>query len=106
MKKEEIQGRGKLTERIKVKSKELIGYEINQDELRLMVYIQYVVTNWHNISAVKINRLEQGYIDSWEESGYLSMRERFAPINKLYITKEFWSIICELIYLGYVDSID
>ncbi len=35
------QKRGQLTDRIKERSKELLGYEMDVKELRLMVYIQY-----------------------------------------------------------------
>ena len=32
--------RGQITDEIKAKSKELLGYEIDQKELRLMPYVQ------------------------------------------------------------------
>lgn len=44
------QKRGQLTDRIREKSKELLGYEIDQVELRLMSYVQYQMTNEQRIN--------------------------------------------------------
>jgi hypothetical protein len=98
--------RGEITDIIKAKSVELLGYAINKEELGLMAHLQVISTNWHNADKAKINRLEWNYIDTWEENGYLSTRERTAPICKVFITKEFWDIICELVFMGYVDVDD
>lgn len=93
-----IQKRGMLTDRITEKSTELLGYEISQVELRLMVYIQYVMTNEQNIDPRKINQSERKILQKWREAEYIE-----GGAGGLYITKEFWDAICELIYLGYVD---
>ena len=91
------QKRGQLTDRIKEKSIELLGYEITQTELRLMVYMQYVMVNEQRIERNRVNNEELDIILKWSEMGYV--KDYF----KLSITKEFWNIICEIIYLGYVD---
>ena len=52
-----MQGRGQLTQRIKDKSYELLGYGINQTELRLMPYIQHQMMNSQRIDISSINNL-------------------------------------------------
>lgn len=95
------QKRGELTKRIKLASKRLLGYEITQQELRLMPYIQFVVTNEQYIDRSKINREESEIISEWSEKGYV---ERSYD-GTLTISKEFFMAICEILYLGYVDII-
>ena len=51
--------RGMLTDEIRAKSKELLGYEITQVELRLMPYLQYA--EWR-AKAAKIKRQEDLFI--------------------------------------------
>lgn len=98
---EEKQGRGQLTERIKQKSVELLGYEIEQRELRLMPYIQYEMVNNHRIDPNKINAEERKILSKWRTAGHIE-----GGASGLGITKEFWNIVNEIIFLGYVDLID
>ena len=68
-----LQKRGQLTSRIKVLSKKLLGYEINQCELRLMMHLQYIITNKHDIFDCKyINEAEEDILRHWENNGYLN----------------------------------
>ena len=92
------QGRGQLTDRIREKSKELLGYEITQQELRLMPYLQYQMVNEQRINPNSINTDERKLLSKWRELGYIE-----GGAIGLGITKEFWNIITELIFLGYVD---
>jgi len=92
------QERGQLTERIKVESKKLLGYEITRKELRLMPYIQYVMVNEQRINPEKIDAEERIILRKWKDVGYIE-----GGAIGLNITKEFWDIINELIFLGYVD---
>ncbi len=92
------QERGQLTERIKLKSKELLGYKMNQTELRLMPYIQYVMTNEQRIDPNHINKEEREILSKWRKAKHIE-----GGATGLQITKEFWNIICEIIMLGYVD---
>jgi hypothetical protein len=89
--------RGQLTDKIKAKSKELLGYEIGVTELRLMPYIQYVMTNDQRIDPRKCNQNERDVLSDWRKSGYIE-----GGASGLAITKEFWDIICDLIFLAYV----
>ena len=92
------QGRGQLTDRIKIKSKELLGYEINQQELRLIVHIQYVMVNEQKIDPNRISPEERIILSGWRKLGYIE-----GGASRLGITKDFWHILCEIIFLGYVD---
>jgi len=93
------QKRGQLTDRIKQKSKELLKYEITTTELRLMPYIQFTMVNNQKIEPIKINEEERKILSKWRELGYIE-----GGASGLSITKEFWDIINEIIFLGYVDT--
>ena len=93
-----MQKRGVLTERIKEKSKELLGGEITTKELRLMPYIQYQMMNEQKIDPNKINSEERKILKKWKEAGHIE-----GGASGLQITKEFWNILCEILFLGYVD---
>ncbi|KKN18188.1 hypothetical protein LCGC14_0958240 [marine sediment metagenome] len=92
------QKRGQLTDRIKKKSKEILGYEISQEELRLMAYAQYQMVNEQKIDPNKINQGERAILQKWREAGHIE-----GGASGLAITKEFWDAICEILFLGYVD---
>ena len=90
--------RGQLTRRIKKKAKELLGYEITQIELRLMPYIMYVMQNEQKIQIAKCNWEDRKILKKWREAGHIE-----GGASGLAITKQFWDIICEIVFLGYVD---
>lgn len=92
------QGRGRLTARIKKKSKELLGYAIDEAELRLVVYLQYVMVNEQRFKERNLKPNEHDIIQKWEDAGYMNNEGVY-----LTITKKFWDAICEIVYLGYVD---
>lgn len=89
--------RGALTNSIKAKSKELLGYEISLRELRLMPYIQFVMMNEQKIDPNKINQEERKILSAWRSKGYIE-----GGVSGLAITKEFWDAVCEILFLGYV----
>ena len=93
--------RGQLTEQIKAYSKMKMGYEIGVSELRLMPYIQYYMMNSHKLDSPRLNDIGIGILDRWQACGYIT-----GPLYEssgLHITKDFWDIICEICYMGYVD---
>ena len=92
------QRRGQLTQRIKDKSKELLGYEITVRELRLMPYIMYVMQNEQRLDLNRINQEEREIISKWRQAGHIE-----GGAGPMGITREFWNILCELVFLGYVD---
>jgi len=90
--------RGQLTDRIKSKSIELLGKEMNVKELRLMVYIQYVMINDQRIDPNKVSPEERKILSGWRKDGFIE-----GGASGLRITEDFWNILCEIIFLGYVD---
>ena len=93
------QGRGQLTARIEKLSKKLLGYAIDTIELRLMVYTQYVMVNEQRFIERNLRPEEHEIIQKWEDAGYANNEG-----VHLTITKKFWDILCEILYLGYVDT--
>jgi len=96
-----VQKRGQLTDRIKQKSKELLGYEIDVTELRLMPYILYVMQNDQRIAPRRCNEAERDILHKWRKAGHIE-----GGASGLRITKDFWEILCEIVFLGYVDLTD
>ncbi len=94
----EIQTRGVLTQRIKDKSKELLGYEISAKELRLMPYVQYQMMNAQRIDPSKISSEEREIWQIWKEAGYVD-----GGMSGMQMTKEFYDALCEILFLGYID---
>lgn len=95
---DEKQLRGGLTKRIKAKSKILLGYEIDRLELRLMPYIMDRMMNDQKIDPNKISSEERGILQKWRKAGHIE-----GGASGLFITKRFWKILCEIMFLGYVD---
>jgi len=93
-----MQKRGQLTDRVKEKSKELLGYEIEQVELRLMPYIKYQMMNEQKLNTNVINGPERKILSKWRELGHIE-----GGASGLKITKAFWDIINEILFLSYVD---
>lgn len=104
------QGRGVLTQEIKDKSKELLGYEIEKHQLRLLPYIQYRLLNNKNLDPSHLNFPDDFLaLSDWAKEGHITsgigatgrpLISSGAP--RLQISKKFWDIMCELIYMAYV----
>ena len=96
----EKQQRGQLTQKIKDKSKELFGYEITVTQLRLMLYIHYIMTNYQIVESRIVNEEQIGILENWEDEGYVLYNRTTGRIN---VTKKFWNIMSDILYLGYVN---
>lgn len=94
-----MQKRGMLTDRIKVKSKELLGYEITQAELRLMPYLATILKDEQRIDIRRVNDDELDILSKWAILGFLQGHVE----NGIRVTHEFWTAMSEILYLGYVD---
>jgi hypothetical protein len=92
------QKRGQLTQRIKDRSLAMMGREITQEELRLMSYAQYVMVNEQRIDPNKISQSEREILRLWKDAGYME-----GGASGMTIIREFWDILCEMVFLGYVD---
>lgn len=94
------QYRGQLTERIKAKSMELLGYEMDVVELRLMPYIIYVMTNEQRIDPNRVNAAERDILKKWRDLKFIE-----GGASGLSISRKFYDILNEIIFLGYVDIV-
>jgi hypothetical protein len=93
-----MSGRGALTPEIRARSKELLGYEIDKTELRLMPYIQFTMMNEQRLDPRKISGEERDVLQRWREAGHIE-----GGASGLAITREFWDIINDLLFMGYVS---
>ena len=89
--------RGMITDKINEIAKNMIGREINQRELRLIPYIQYVLVNEQEIRQDKINDEERNFLKKFEEEGFIKIH-----IDKIKVTKKFWDFMCEILFESYV----
>ncbi|EJF5840135.1 hypothetical protein M8W81_004977 [Salmonella enterica] len=90
-------GRGQLSPEIERKSRELLGYAISQQELRLMPYVQHCAMNEGCINQTRVNPQEREILRHWESCGFGGF---CGP--RLDIEKSFWFAINEILWLGYV----
>lgn len=88
--------RGQVTPDIERKSRELLGYVISQQELRLMLYVQHCAMNDGYINQQRVSAPEREILRQWETRGFGG----FGP--HLSIEKFFWNAISEILWLGYV----
>jgi hypothetical protein len=96
----EYQGRGSVTERVKAKSIELLGYKITTEELRFMAYLQFCLMNEQSLDRTKMSDDEIGIFINWSKREWLYSH---GPTQKLRPRKDFWDAMCAILYLGYVD---
>lgn len=89
-----MQKRGQLTDRIKEKSKSLLGYEISQKELRLMPYVHFVMMNEQKLDIRKIDSEEREILSKWRSSGHIE-----GGASQMGITKQFYDALCEILFL-------
>ena len=89
--------RGKLTDEVKAKALEVLGYEIDQVELRLFPYAQYVMMNDQKLDPNKISREERTILSKWREKGFME-----GGAGGMAITKEFWDAMGEILWISYV----
>ena len=93
--------RGMLTDEIKQKSKELFGYEITQEELRLMPYVMYCVFNDDNLNRKNVDMVEMEILTNWEDKGFIK-----SPFTGLKVSKDFYDKVNELLWIGYVVALE
>lgn len=90
--------RGVLTDEIVETARTLLSIELTQEELRLMPYIQYLMTNEQKIDPRRINESEREILSRWKKKGWIE-----GGASGLSISKDFWEAINALLWLGYVD---
>ena len=88
--------RGQLTDIVQNEAMSRLGRPITGDELRLMAYVQYSVTNDKTIDRASHD--EVILLERWKRAGWVVETR---PV--LEVTKTFWGALCELVWLAYVD---
>lgn len=92
--------RGMINEKITSISKNMLGYEISQKELRLMPYILDCLLNNKNIDTKCINQEEEKIISNWQNMNFIKN-----PTINLSVSKEFYNAMFEIVAIGYVDNV-
>jgi len=95
--------RGVLTDEVKEVSKELMGYEITQQELRLMPYLFSRLLDNAGISRESINRDENRILNEWEKKGFIVIESSFDK-RMVYVSKEFYETLSKILMVGYVSG--
>jgi hypothetical protein len=90
--------RGMLTEKVKRLSLSLLGYEMSQIELRLLPYLQFTLMNDQKLDQNKINQQEREILSRYRAAGLVT-----GGASLMTVTKEFWNIINEILFVAYVD---
>ncbi|PHQ89530.1 MAG: hypothetical protein COB42_06815 [Sulfurimonas sp.] len=90
--------RGRLTEEVTKRAKELLGREISLRELRLMPYIDFILKNGQKIPFNKISEEEKKIIERWEEEGFIKMDG-----ISISVTEKFYNAMSSILWIAYVD---
>lgn len=90
--------RGKITDKIKEISKNFLGEEISQLELRLYPYIDYCLKNGGYLERAKMSREEIGIIQTREQQGYCKRHYD----GSITVTREFYNYMQDVLAEGYV----
>lgn len=90
--------RGMITDEIKRCSHELLGYEIDCAELRLMPYVQYVMMNEQRVDPIRMKPNERKILSKWREMNFIE-----GGASGMIVSKAFWDALHEILWLGYVD---
>ena len=93
--------RGILTDEVAALAVEHFGREISVAELRLLPYIGFVMVNEQRIDPRKINVEERQILQIWRDEGLIE-----GGAGGLYITRDFWDAINDIVWLAYVVAQD
>ena len=90
-------GRGMLTDEVKALSQKFLGYEMDTTELRLLPYLDYSLKNFSVFDSTKLSFDDVMILDKYFKKRYMT-----CPKDKIYVTKEFYDFIQEILWLSYV----
>ena len=94
-------GRGMITDEIRKLFKDKCFVELDTVGLRLMPYIQYRLINHGNLDPAQMNEEDRTILSGWRENGFISGG---ISSHSLGVTKEFWDLMSECIWLAYVPQ--
>lgn len=93
--------RGRLTPEIQALSKEMLGIEIDQKQLRIMPYLQYTMMNEQVLDARKLDGEEIAIISDWSMKKWIIYAEDGKYIRA---SEEFWIAMNRILYFSYVNT--
>ena len=93
-------GRGVLTVKTNKIAQAKIGRKITKDELRLIVYLQYVMCNEQRLDRDKIREEENDILSKWIDEKFITGGVGSQGVT---VTKKFWDFMCEIIFEAYVN---
>lgn len=91
--------RGMITDEIKQKSADLLGYEISQEELRLMPYVFTCINDFARYNVDHIKTDEMDILVKWEEKGFIKTSDTRSVF--LGCDLNFYNAIAAILWLGY-----
>jgi hypothetical protein len=91
---------GQITDEIKQRSRQLLGYAVDYSELHLMPYLLHTLIYNKRLDRKRINKKEYEIIKKWEFQRFIKFNH---PTDTLRIRKQFWDACCELVGLAYVE---
>lgn len=92
-------GRGVLTKEVQEIANRHIGRDIDQTELRLIPYVQFVMLNEQKIDIRKINQDERKILRKWKDAGLIE-----GGASGLSVTKDFWDFSSEILFQSYAKG--
>lgn len=97
--------RGCLTDDIQKLANEFLKRDIDQVELRLYPYIDFVIKNTGLYKLEKINWEERDILIKLAVEGHIALRggDGFET-EYIYVTKDFYNYIQKVLWLSYVET--
>lgn len=93
--------RGNFTEKSTAIFKSFFGHEPAGKEVRLFVYLQYVMVNSQTLDGQKITDDEMTLIQEYLQKGYLYF-SKYGKKGLLRCTPEFWEMMAGVTYYAFV----
>lgn len=91
--------RGQVTPDVDRLATAFLGRTINQTELRLLPYIDYVMKNDQKINPTKVNRDEREFLGFLRQGGHIE-----GGASGLAITRDFYDFVQEVLWYSYVAA--
>lgn len=95
--------RGCLTDEVKKLSKDLFGYEISREELRLMPYVFTRLLDNVRIERERISREENRILNEWERKKFIHI-ESDVKGRRVFSTVLFYEAMSKILMVGYAKG--
>jgi hypothetical protein len=98
-----MSGRGELTDFMQLLARKHGMTELTTAGLRLMPYIHFRLINHHNLDPNHLSSDDRKVLSKWRKEKWI---EGGASARSLKVSGEFWNIMNDLIWWGYVVPTD